>query len=131
MKKILLVLSMAFCILTSFTSSSVQGDVAWIVSPSTVTVTQGNMFIIDVTIYKTHGEFTSLALKATSSDSTSLPILVVKNPSHFNDKVIYQIMVDARTLGTYTIDINLSGSYNYNGTVSFNQDKTARVTVVH
>ena len=131
MKKILLVLSMAFCILTSFTSSSVQGDVAWIVSPSTVTVTQGSMFIIDVTIYKTHGEFTSLALKATSSDPTNFHVITRQNPNHFDDKVIYQIMVRSDVPGAYTVDINISGSYNYNGTVPFDQDKTARVTVVH
>lgn len=129
MKKILLVLSGIFCFLTSFSPAATEGDVAWIVSPMTKAIVEGEEAKFEVTIYKTYGSISQLKVVPVSSDPENFPVSEKVSDNDYN-MIKYQVTGEGKKAGNYTVTITISGTYNNNGIKNFNQSKTVKVTVV-
>ena len=129
MKRILLVLSGVFCFLTSFSPAATEGDVAWIVSPMTKAIVEGEEAKFEVTIYKTYGEFRQLNIEPVSSNPEKFPVSKLKIDDNYN-MTKFRVTGKGKEAGDYTITITISGSYDKDGIKNFNQSKTVKVAVV-
>lgn len=129
MKKFLLILSMAFCVLTSFAPASTEGDVAWIVDPLVKTIRVEEKVSIKVTAYGIYGKFTDIHLNYTVETEGQFGLSNFKISESGNDYIFSLDAIGFET-GTFVIKLNLYGSYNHNGVKTFNQSKTVVITVI-